>query len=328
MPEPLVSIIFSVHNNEHSIVKCLECLAKQKYRNIELIVIDDFSTDRTPELIASSLQRFDSPHHIRNERQIGEGKSLNKGIEVSRGEFIYFIAGDIYTEVDSLLEAVRFLQSQPANTIAVMGSVYNYDRSYWSMVRHATWFGGIQKKVIRKIHSCARCNTLMRRSVFNQGDRFTGNIRSGDVEFSSRLTDKGYDLLYFPKLRAWHDHPHSWLDHASLMKRAAKGYVESRTHYTNMHYNYIKNRLLFLVLLPFLPLGSTLKKVLNGNQRDILMRYPLLAPAVLVGQVLFWYYVAKEYRREIRKGQGGHAEKGNGSEIAAQEHIDPGRFNQ
>jgi len=328
MRNPLVSIIFAVHNNEHSIVKCLECLSQQKYRNIELIVIDDCSTDHTPALITSSLHKFDSPRHIRNERQIGEERSLNKGVEASRGELLYFIAGDIYTEAESLLEAVRFLQDQPANTVAVMGSVYNYDGSYWSMVRHATWFGGYQKKALRKINVCTLCNTLMRRSIFTGGNRFPGNIRSGDVEFSSRLTDKGYNLLYFPKLRAWHDHPYNWSDNVSLMRKAAKGYVESRTHYPKMHYNYIKNRFVFLALLPFLPLGSTLKKLLNGHQRDVLLRSPLLAPAMFVGQVLFWYHVSREYRRELRKGQGNRTETGCRGEVVAEERIDPSRFSQ
>jgi len=104
---PLVSVVVPVFNGEAHLRESLDSILAQTYPRLELIAVDDASTDRTPEILASYGARI---RVIRQERTRGIYGNANDGIAVASGEFVgVFHADDVYTpemverEVDWLL---------------------------------------------------------------------------------------------------------------------------------------------------------------------------------------------------------------------------------
>lgn len=95
--EPLLSIIIPVHNNDRTIEKVIDSVFKQDYKNKEVIIINDCSTDDTLDKIEKHGLRKKFKL-INNEKNLGLVKSLNKGIKSSKGVIIVTLLGDCWAE--------------------------------------------------------------------------------------------------------------------------------------------------------------------------------------------------------------------------------------
>jgi glycosyltransferase involved in cell wall biosynthesis len=92
---PLVSVIIPAYNHELYIEEALQSVIDQTYPNIELIVINDGSTDKTAEIIQKFVDNHkDFNMQFINKKNEGVCETLNKGIEMSKGEYISFLASD------------------------------------------------------------------------------------------------------------------------------------------------------------------------------------------------------------------------------------------
>ncbi len=89
----LTSIIIPVYNNESSIEKCLHSMLNQTYSNLELVIIDDGSTDNSLQIIKMVTKTFSNSVVITQENK-GVSAARNTGIEKARGKYIMFADGD------------------------------------------------------------------------------------------------------------------------------------------------------------------------------------------------------------------------------------------
>lgn len=108
---PLVSVIIPAYNHELYIEEALQSVIDQTYPNIELIVINDGSTDGTAKVITDFISRHQN-HNIQfiNKQNEGVCKTLNKGLEMSTGEYVAFLASDDLWLSDRVSIQVRFLE--------------------------------------------------------------------------------------------------------------------------------------------------------------------------------------------------------------------------
>ncbi|MCW8929210.1 MAG: glycosyltransferase [Gammaproteobacteria bacterium] len=115
--QPLVSIIISCYNHQDYITTCIESIMQQTYNNIELIVIDDGSSDNSAEI----LEQLSAKYHFSFEQQANMGltKTLNKAIKKAKGKYIAPLGSDDYLMLDKTEKQVKFLESHP--DIAVVG---------------------------------------------------------------------------------------------------------------------------------------------------------------------------------------------------------------
>ncbi len=93
MKSPLVTVIVAAYNEERHIAQCLESLLQQSYSPIEIIVVDDGSTDRTAEVI----REFKSVRLISQEH-LGKATAINRAAAEAQGEIIFFLDGDMFFE--------------------------------------------------------------------------------------------------------------------------------------------------------------------------------------------------------------------------------------
>ena len=84
----LVSVVMSAYNSESSIAESIESILNQSYQNIEFLIIDDCSTDKTAEIIESYLEKNKNIKFTKNKSNLGLTKSLNILINKSSGQYI------------------------------------------------------------------------------------------------------------------------------------------------------------------------------------------------------------------------------------------------
>jgi glycosyltransferase involved in cell wall biosynthesis len=95
-----ISIIVPVFNVEEYIEKCLETLINQTLKEIEIILIDDKSTDNSVKICRRYAKKDNRLVIISNEKQIKQGLSRNKGISIAKGEFVGFIDPDDWIDLN------------------------------------------------------------------------------------------------------------------------------------------------------------------------------------------------------------------------------------
>lgn len=101
--QPLVSAIITTHNREDLLPRALDSVIAQSYQNIEIIVVDDGSVDKTPELIKKYQQKVPIKY-IRLEHSIGAPRARNKGIEAAEGDFVAGLDDDDKWHEDRIRE--------------------------------------------------------------------------------------------------------------------------------------------------------------------------------------------------------------------------------
>lgn len=98
-PTPKVSILMPIFNVEKYLRQCLDSVVKQSLKDIEIICIDDGSTDSSPEIIQEYAKK-DSRFVVITKTNSGYGDSMNKGLEKARGEYIGIVESDDWADVD------------------------------------------------------------------------------------------------------------------------------------------------------------------------------------------------------------------------------------
>lgn len=94
---PKVSIIIPVYNDEVFIKRCLEALINQTLKDIEIIVVDDGSTDNTPNILKQYADK-DSRIQVFTQENSKQGAARNKGLDLAKGEYISFIDSDDWVD--------------------------------------------------------------------------------------------------------------------------------------------------------------------------------------------------------------------------------------
>lgn len=149
---PLASVIIPVHNGEHFINDALRSLVGQTYPNLEIIVVDDGSTDRTFDLAAAYAPRVRCIRHA--SRSGSASAPRNTGVRESRGEYIAFLDADDILLPDRIKKRVEFLSAHPEVGV-VFGDYRNFsakgqaDQSHFqSCPRLQKMLGGRQSMVL------------------------------------------------------------------------------------------------------------------------------------------------------------------------------------
>jgi glycosyltransferase involved in cell wall biosynthesis len=120
--EPLVSVVLPVHDGERYLAAAIDSVLGQTHRNLELIVLDDGSTDGSAAIAAS----FDDPRivPVRNERNLGLVPTLNRGLGLARGEFIARMDADDVAEPTRLARQLERFATDAS--IVALGTAIDY----------------------------------------------------------------------------------------------------------------------------------------------------------------------------------------------------------
>lgn len=112
MNQILVSVIMPVYNGEKYIGQAIESVLKQKV-SLELIIIDDCSTDGTIKVVNEYL-KYNRVSFLPNEKNLGVAASRNKGMEAAKGKYIAFLDSDDYWTEDKLEKQIALMEEKQA----------------------------------------------------------------------------------------------------------------------------------------------------------------------------------------------------------------------
>ncbi|MEG0308133.1 MAG: glycosyltransferase [Clostridium sp.] len=115
-----ISVIIPVYNVGNYIVKTIESLNNQTFKDFEVIVVNDGSTDNSKKVTVDNLEKYDLNYTIINKDNQGVSIARNIGIDKSKGEYIYFLDGDDYVE-PTFLEKLYSYTSSNGVDIAFCG---------------------------------------------------------------------------------------------------------------------------------------------------------------------------------------------------------------
>jgi len=120
-PAPLVSCIVPVYNGARFIAEAIVSILAQDWRPLEVIVVDDGSTDSTPEVLAG----FGDPVRVIRQDNAGPVVARNRGVAAAAGEFLAFLDADDLWVPDKLTRQVKGLLADPDLGFSV-GQVQNF----------------------------------------------------------------------------------------------------------------------------------------------------------------------------------------------------------
>jgi len=184
----LVSAIISVYNGEHYLAKAIESAFAQTYRPIEVIVVDDGSTDKSADIARS----YKGIQYIYQSNQ-GVAVARNAGLNAAQGEFIAFLDADDIWVPNKLRIQVEYLFEHPAVGYTV-GRIQNFNypgNDSSSQVKESS----LEKEQAGLITMVAR------KTVFEQVGGFDPSYRIGsDFEWVVRAKDAGISMVILPEI--------------------------------------------------------------------------------------------------------------------------------
>lgn len=183
---PLISIIVPIYNVDNYLEKCLNSILKQTYKNLEIILIDDESLDRSG-IICDKFAKKDSRIIVIHQKNQGVSGARNAGLNISHGEYIGFIDPDDYAHpelISNLFSAI----SESSADIAICGYNTVGIRNDRFKLCNAVWSGeeALNKLVLNKEVTSHLWNKLFRKKIFD-GLRFDLGKRYEDVRLIHKL---------------------------------------------------------------------------------------------------------------------------------------------
>src|SRR6266478_5268167 len=110
---PTLSVVVPNYNHARYLPVCLSNILKQSVQPLEIIVLDDASTDNSVEVIRGFAAQNPLIRLVQNEKNLGVMPNLNKGVELSRGEYVYIASADDEVVPGLFEKSLRLLAQHP-----------------------------------------------------------------------------------------------------------------------------------------------------------------------------------------------------------------------
>ena len=141
--KPLVSVIVPIYNVEKYLSKCIESIINQTLSNIEIILINDGSTDSSG-VIADNYAKNDSRIKVIHKKNGGQGSARNIGIELASGEYIGFVDSDDWIDLDMYEKLYNAAMNSRASIAICNRKVLDENNNIKTVVN-------IKKKIIENV---------------------------------------------------------------------------------------------------------------------------------------------------------------------------------
>ncbi|MBL1272299.1 MAG: glycosyltransferase [Oceanospirillales bacterium] len=210
--EPLVSVLLPTYNSERYIRQALDSVLSQSYLNIELVISDDASSDRTPKILAEYQSRY--PDVIKlflQEKNLGVTRNCNFILQRCRGDHIVFFAGDdlLYENcVSDLVTAIE--DGGHAMVFHRHDFIDKYSEKMEQRGKHyPSHVGDIARLIKAGVY--VKCNGMMARASCLPEEGYDESLRySSDFDFVFRILGRYNSYIYVGEaLSAYRKHKES-----------------------------------------------------------------------------------------------------------------------
>ena len=175
MDKMLISIIVPVYNIEEYLPRCVESILKQTYSNLELILVDDGSTD-TSGSICDEYAKKDQRIRVIHKKNGGSSSARNEGIKIALGEYLGFVDSDDY--IDDQGNLMQEICKMPDDIIK-----YTADEFLRELLLH--------------IGDCSFCTKLLKRDLFFE-KQFPEGVLNEDFHLLVKMLCNGESVVSLP----------------------------------------------------------------------------------------------------------------------------------
>lgn len=188
-----ISIILPTYNGSRWLVQSIQSCLNQTYEDVELIIIDDHSTDETKQI----LSRLEDSRVIihRNDRNMGLPRSLNIGFSLANGDYLSWTSDDNYYAEDAMKEMMLFLESEHASFVFA---------DYYRIIEHDSGIKEVDTVRLRDNPDLSICNGVgacflySREILHNVGEYDEDYSLAEDYEFWIRASKK-FELVHLSR---------------------------------------------------------------------------------------------------------------------------------
>lgn len=190
----MISVIIPAYNAEATVLETIQTVRDQTYSDLDIIVVDDGSTDGTLALVRG----------IRDERlkivagaHLGLSAARNRGIEQARGEFMSFVDADDLWTPDKLEMQLQALLSRPTVGIAYSWTAFIDQQGLFLFAKERMHFeGDVHAQLLRSCFIASGSNVLIRKSAVESVGLFDTNLRAAeDWEYWLRVAERWHFVL-------------------------------------------------------------------------------------------------------------------------------------
>lgn len=201
--QELISVIINVYNREKFIGKCIESIINQTYRNLEILIINDGSTDNTLK-ICESYQ--DNRIRIISTKNSGLSLSRNVGIENSKGEYLYFVDSDDFVEndvIEYLYNLCKKYNAKFSTCLPLTIFDYNFNvKKVKEKVKVIDSYEMLKKVLIVENMAGTIWNKLLKKELF-KNIRFENRIIN-DVVVTYKLVIEAEKIAYSNQIKYYY----------------------------------------------------------------------------------------------------------------------------
>lgn len=206
---PKISVIIPCYNVCEYIERCLESVLNQTYKNIEVILIDDGSTDNTDVVISKLIDNKKNIIFIRNENS-GVSNARNTGLKHSSGEYLMFIDSDDYIAKNMIENMYKLMCKYSSDIVKcnikkdyVLNNIKEDAKPLYSRVRDiekSKFSNTIYKKILSTETMNSVCCALFKANIIKENNMyFREDIHNGeDAIFFMNYIDNCKDIVYTP----------------------------------------------------------------------------------------------------------------------------------
>ncbi|HEX9950166.1 MAG TPA: glycosyltransferase family A protein [Rubricoccaceae bacterium] len=198
---PLVSVIIPAYNHAPYVEQAIASVLGQTYAHIELVVVDDGSTDDTLAVIERARAASGGRFEVVAQPNGGVSAALNAGLALTRGAFVSFLASDDWWAPDKTARQVALFAALPPSVGVVHGSSYTVDatgRQVATAGLYRPTEGGSLVDILSLRTGVVATSVLVRRAACDAAGGFDESMAAEDVDFYAAVVAAGYTFAYDP----------------------------------------------------------------------------------------------------------------------------------
>ena len=233
---PLVSVFIPAHNEERDIADAVHSIFANRYKRLEVIVINDASTDRTQEVLEGLMEDYPDLKVLRLEKNLGKANGLNLALAMSHGDIIVTLDADSVLDEAAIEWAVWHFNNFP-RVGAVTGNPRVRNRTSLlgkiQTAEYSSVIGLIKRtqRIVGKVMTVSGVVAAWRRKAIIDAGLWSNNAITDDIEMTWKMETKFWDVRYEPNMVCWMLVPETLKGIWVQRKRWAQGGVEViRTH--------------------------------------------------------------------------------------------------
>ena len=185
--EKLVSIIVPVYNVEGCIGNCINSIINQNYKSLEIIIINDGSTDNSG-VICDSLATTDSRIKVIHQNNSGISNVRNTGLNIATGDYVSFIDGDDYVSPMFIEILVRNMEDNDCDVsccdFRCTNSLNDVDLNNYQNIKLYNSYTALEELLYQKGLDNSLCWKLFKKELFN------------DIKFPDDMIFEDYAVIY------------------------------------------------------------------------------------------------------------------------------------